>query len=138
MVAFEVARLDEDGVIIGVEPANEQTYKTDPVARTVRLDPNHDMRNRIGNYKWDYLRSTFEPVRQEPLETGEVDTSELVEGIVETIEDISAYLSNTAVPRRTFGGERLQAQHFELPRRMQRVLKDYRRARPRNGAGRGE
>lgn len=135
---FEIARLNEDGVIIAVEQCAKDDYQTNPTARTVQLDANHDMRNRIGNYKWNYLRGAFEPVTQEPINTGEVDTSELVEGLVETIEDMSAYLSNNATPRRTLGGERSQSQQFELPRRMQRVLKDYRRARPRKNVGSSE
>lgn len=138
MTDFEIARLDEDGVIVAVEHCSVSEYVTDATKRTVCLDANHDMRNRLGNYRWNYLKATFEPVTPEPLETGEVDTSELVEGLVETIEDMAAYLAQNAVPRRTLGGERMQSQQFELPRRMQRVLKDYRRARPRSGGRYGE
>lgn len=132
MTDYEIGHLDEDGVLIYVSACREADYVTDATRRTVRLEPNHDMRNKIGNYWWNYLRGVFEPVRQEPLETGEVDTSELVEGLVETVEDIAAHLSERQASPRMFSASMEHSAQFKLSPRMERVLKEYRRARPRN------
>lgn len=128
MRQFEIARLDEDGMIIAVENVPEADHRTDPVARTVRLDDGHDMRNRIRGYKWNFNRHCFETLSREPLDVAERDTSELVEGLVETIEDLAEYVAaadahddNPAVPRKK----------FKMSRRMKRVMKEYRRHAPR-------
>lgn len=127
-MTYEVARLDEDGVIIAVDVVSEVDYRTDPISRTVRLDPGHDMHNRIRGYRWRFNRQQFEPLTQEPLEVAERDTSELVEALVETVEDLVDYAKaaddhadNPAKPRKK----------FKLSRRMDRVLKEWRRHRPR-------
>lgn len=134
MAEYEVGRLDENGILIAVEPCGESAYRTDAIERTVRLEPGHDMRNRIGNYRYDWHKHAFMPLSQEALELAERDTSELVEGIVETIEDITEYLKKNAPRRRTLGGSAVD-ESFELSRRMTRVLKEYRRAQPRRREG---
>lgn len=128
MSQFEIARLDEDGVITAVETVAEADYRTDPISRTVCLDPNHDMRNRIKSYRWNWHRQHFEPRSLEPLDVAERDTAELVEGLVETIEDLvehsiaaDEHAKNPAKSRK----------EFKLSKRMDRVMKDYRRNRPR-------
>ena len=128
MAEYEIARLDENGVITSVETVSEADCRTDPVARTVRLDGNHDMRNRINGYRWNFNRHQFEALSQEPLDVAERDTSELVEGLVEVVEDLvehsmaaDEHAKNPAKARK----------EFKLSRRMERVMKEYRRHRPR-------
>lgn len=132
MSVFEIARLDENGVIIAVDPCSEADYRTDPVARTVRLDAGHDMHKYIGNYRWNFNRHTFEALSLQALDMAERDTAELVEGIVETVEDLVEYVEsadnhadNPSNPRK----------RFILSKRMKRVLKEYRRNSPRKDKG---
>ena len=124
----EIARLDEDGVITAVETVPEADHRTDPVARTVRLDAGHDMRNRIRGYKWNFNRQQFEPLSQEPLDVAERDTSELVEGLVEVVEDLVEYVSAADEHVKNPAKSRKE---FKLSKRMDRVMKEYRRRRPR-------
>ncbi|MGZ8350098.1 MAG: hypothetical protein ACXWU2_08715 [Allosphingosinicella sp.] len=42
-------------------------WKTDPQARTVQLPANHDMRERIATYRYEFVRQRFMPV-SEPLD----------------------------------------------------------------------
>lgn len=132
---FEIGRLDENGVLVGIEHCSVEDYAADPIKRTVPLEPGHDMRNHIGNYRWDWHQNTFKPLSQEPLEAAERDTAELVEGIIETIEDMADHLKRIQPQRRTLGGAAVPDEGFKLPRRMERVLKDYRRDRPRRREG---
>lgn len=128
MAQFEIARLDENGVIIAVEPCSEQDYRTDPVSRTVRLDPGHDMNKYIGNYRWDFHKHTFEALSLYLLDVAERDTSELVEGLVETIEDLVEYVGAADAHAEDPSKPRKK---FKLSKRMTRVLKEYRRKAPR-------
>lgn len=121
---LEVARLDENGVITSVETVTEQNYKTDPVARTVRLEPGHDMRNHLRSYRWNFHRNTFESLSTTAVDVAERDTAELVEGMVETIEDIAEHLNSVNENRKNVSH---QVKEFKLSRRMDRVLKEYRR-----------
>ena len=45
--------------MIAVSPDD---YKSDPVARTVALPANHDMRGNLHCYKYDFVRGRFEPI----------------------------------------------------------------------------
>lgn len=128
MSAFEIARLDENGVIIAVEPCSEQDYRTDPISRTVRLDPGNDMHKYIGNYRWDFHKHTFEALSLHLLDVAERDTSELLEGFVETIEDLVEYVEAADAHEEDPNTPRKK---FTLSKRMNRVLKEYRRKAPR-------
>lgn len=128
MTQHEIARLDEDGVITAVETVSEADHRTDPVARTVRLDTGHDMRNRIKSYKWNFNRQQFEPLSQEPLDVAERDTSELVEGLVEVVEDL---IEHSVAADEHAKNPAKSRKEFKLSRRMERVMKEYRRHRPR-------
>lgn len=109
----EIARVDDSGNIIAVESCSAQDHKTCPIARTVQLPENHDMHARAKGYRWDFVRQCFLPLSAEPLDAAERDTSELLEGIVETIEAVEQKLK------------------LELPKRMKRALKAYRRHTPK-------
>ena len=74
----EIAKLDEQGVLIAVEECSDDDHKTDPVARTVKLEGPHDMRQRLKGYRWDFGRHCFLPLSAEPLDAAERDTAELV------------------------------------------------------------
>jgi hypothetical protein len=138
MAGYEVARLDEDGTLVAIDACGITEYVTDPLKRTVRLDSNHDMRNRIGNYRYDWLKQTFMPLSQEPLDVAERDTSEIVEGLIEAIEDITQHLKANQPQRRTLGGSHVETNEFQLSPRMNRVIRDYRRVRPRRSLGTSE
>lgn len=125
---MEVARLDEDGVITSVETVSEADHRTDPVARTVRLDDGHDMRNHIREYRWNFNSQQFQALSQEPLDVAERDTSELVEGLVEVVEDLVEHSMAADEHARDPSKSRKE---FKLSRRMERVMKEYRRNRPR-------
>lgn len=107
----EIARLNPDGTVACVEPCCDEDHKTCPVAMTVALDDNHDMRERGNGYRWDFQWQCFLPLNAPILE--EPDTAELVEGIVETIEALG------------------DSGRLQLPRRMKRALAAYRRHVPR-------
>ena len=109
----EIARVDDNGNIIAVESCSADDHKTCPIARTVELPENHDMRERAKGYRWDFVRQCFLPLSAEPLDVAERDTSELLEGIVETIEAIEQRLK------------------LDLPKRMKRALGAYRRHTPK-------
>ena len=127
-MTFDIARLDENGVITSVETVTEADHRTDPFARTVRLDDGHDMRNRIKGYKWNFNKHQFEPLSTEPLDVADRDTSELVEGLVEVVEDLVEYVSAADEHAKNPAKARKE---FKLSRRMDRVMKEYRRHRPR-------
>ena len=113
----EIAKLDENGMLVSVETCHGDDHKTCPIARTVALPENHDMHQRAKNYRWDFTRQCFMPLSAEPLDVGERDTPELVEGLVEAIE----YLE--------------EAFNLALPKRTKRVLGNYRRVNPRRTLG---
>src|SRR5512132_645783 len=81
----DIARLDQDSVLIAVYTVADADWKTDPQARTVRLPANHDMRERLGAYRFDYLRHGFMPVSREPLDVADRDGPELVRQDVVTV-----------------------------------------------------
>lgn len=120
----EIAILDENGVLESVETCAEQDYKTDPIARTVQLDPTHDMRNRLRQYRFNWNMGYFETLSQEPFEIEDrAADGELVEGMIEAIEDIAEHLEKTT---------KNTDDQFELPERARRLLRERRRKRPRN------
>ncbi|QLH38149.1 MAG: hypothetical protein HWD60_03075 [Defluviicoccus sp.] len=88
----DIARLDATGVAIAVDTVSSADHRTDPVARTVALPPNHDLRQRLGQYRWDFLRATFLPVAAEPLDVAERETPGLVEGLVAFVEQLERQL----------------------------------------------
>ena len=59
---MEIAILDDDGVIIGVQQCSEDDFKTDSVRKTVQLDDSHDMHLRLRAYKYDFNRNCFLPL----------------------------------------------------------------------------
>jgi len=58
---MEIARLDDDGLLIAVEPVAPPDWVTDLARRQVALPEIHDTRSMIGRYYWDPFRSTFRP-----------------------------------------------------------------------------
>lgn len=95
----EIARLDNNGVIIGVDPVSPPDYVTDAQRRTVRLPANHDMHNKLGQYRYDFLAAAFLPVEAEPLAQAERETAGLVEGLVNGLEQIYAHLKLEPQPK---------------------------------------
>lgn len=143
---LEVARLNEDGVIVGVDAVEEQDHKTDPGARTVRLDGPHDMRNRINSYRWDWSRQTFMPVSSQALDIAELDTPELVEGFVEAFEDTASYFAEVQIAMDTIekfiddlnlSPNKVKAKlpKFKLSLRAKRTMAEYRKNKLRRSRG---
>lgn len=118
----EIARLDESGMIVAVEECSPDDYRTDPISRSVQLEPGHDMRNKINGYRFNWHSGVFMPLSTEPMDIAERDTAELVDVIMDTIEDVTDYLEHTSPP----GDNK-----FKVPARTKRVLDDFRRYRPR-------
>ena len=58
---MEIARLDDDGVLIAVEPVAPSDWVTDLARRQVALPEMNDARAMTGRYYWDPYRSTFRP-----------------------------------------------------------------------------
>ncbi|MBK8211719.1 MAG: hypothetical protein IPK78_18970 [Rhodospirillales bacterium] len=108
----QIAKLDDNGMLIGVEACCADDHKTCPVARTVALPDEHDMRGRLKSYRWDFGRGCFLPLSAEPLDAADRDTPELVEGLVQAIEHIE------------------QLMQLDLPKRSKRALRNYRRLNP--------
>lgn len=158
MAAYEIARIDENGVIVAVEPCSEADYRTDPVARTVRLEPNHDMRDRLMAYRWDFNANAFIPASNEPFDIAQRDNNELVEGFVEAIESMIEYfdaitettneildITPTNDPLLRTGninplgdsdkekdnGKRKKMEKFKVPERTARTIKQFRREKPK-------
>lgn len=109
----EIARLDEQGMLVGVEECCDDDHKTCPIARTFKFEGNHDVRQLLRKYRWDFARQCFLPLSAEPLDVAERDTAELVEGLVEALEHIEEKLK------------------IDWPKRTKRVLKEFRRHTPR-------
>ena len=84
----DIARLDENGLIVAVETVADEEYGTDLAKRRIALPDGHDMHRQLRNYRWDVLRGHFIAKSMEPLAEAERETPELVEGLVEAIEDI--------------------------------------------------
>ena len=109
-----IAKIDHQGMLVGVEDCCAEDHKTCPIARTVALPDGHDMHERANGYRWDFTRACFLPLSAEPLDAAERDTPELVEGLVQAIEHIQELMQ------------------IDLPKTSQRALKAYRRAIPRS------
>ena len=84
----DIARLDEDGLLVAVETVADEEHGTDLAKRKIALPDGHDMQRHLKNYRWDVLRGHFIPKSMEPLAEAERETPELVEGLVEAIEDL--------------------------------------------------
>ena len=63
-----IARLDERGMLLGIEDCCHEDHKTCPIARTVALEEGHDMHQRAKGYRWDFTRACFLPLSAEPLD----------------------------------------------------------------------
>lgn len=116
----DIARLDEDGVLVAVETVRADAHRTDLQARSIALPDGHDMRQRLNAYRWDFRQSCFLPLSGEPLDVAERDTPGLIEGLVQAIEHIEQQLKTP------------------LPKRSQDALRAYRRRCQRTGARRQE
>jgi hypothetical protein len=132
----DIARIDEDGLLTAVETVVEDEHVTDLAAGKIALDDNHDMRQRLKNYRWDVRRGHFIPLSMEPLAEAERETPELVEGIVEAIEHIYGRLGKKepAVGRLAAvgdGGTLEQPSDLVMPERTKRVFDKFRRVVPR-------
>lgn len=58
---MEIARLDDDGLLIAVEPVAPDDWVTDLARRQIALPEVNDAAAMIGRYYWDPFRSTFRP-----------------------------------------------------------------------------
>lgn len=125
----EIALLDDDGVLIAVEHCDADRYKTDPVAKTVMLSDGHDVRKMIKLYRWNFTKNTFIPLSTEPLDEAERDTSELVEGILDAIEDIDDWAA--AVAERVRDKDNRKGPQLRLSARTKRTFTQFRRHHPR-------
>ena len=88
----DIARLDERGVLVAVETVSLADHLTDPQKRTVALPSLHDMAQRLGGYRYDYLAGCFLPVSTEPLDVAEREVPGLALGLVEFVEAIEREL----------------------------------------------
>ena len=128
----DIARLDEDGLLVAVETVADEEHGTDLAKRKIALPDGHDMRRHIKNYRWDVLRGHFISKSMEPLAEAERETPELVEGLVEAIEDLYAKLG-----KRQQQGKGAQALGdddevpLELPAVTKRAIDKFRRVVPR-------
>jgi len=59
---MEIARLDDDGLLIGIEPVEPADWVTDLSRRQIALPEVHDAAAMVRRYRWDPYRSTFRPV----------------------------------------------------------------------------
>jgi hypothetical protein len=84
----DIARLDDNGVLTAVATVADADWKTDPQARTVQLPANHDMRERIGTYRYEFVRQRFMPVSREPLDVADRDGPDLVDALVFTVWEL--------------------------------------------------
>jgi hypothetical protein len=134
----DIARLDEDGLIIAVETVPDDEHGTDLAKRKIALPDGHDMRRHLKNYRWDVLRGHFIPKSMEPLAEAERETPELVEGLVEAIEDLYEKVGKkepTAGRSATLGeGASEQASDLVMPERTRRAFEKFRRVVPRRKA----
>jgi hypothetical protein len=122
-MTHEIARLNDEGVLVSIETVSEQDYRTDPVARTVQLEHTHDMRNRLRQYRFNWSAGCFETLSAAAVDVEDRDADgELVEGLIEAIEDIAEHLEKTTKD---------SDDEFALPERAKRVLRERRRKRPR-------
>ncbi|MBK8174817.1 MAG: hypothetical protein IPK66_05960 [Rhodospirillales bacterium] len=108
----DIAKLDEDGMLIAVETVTADAHRTDPQAGMVALPDGHDMRQRLKGYRWDFRRHCFLPLTTEPIEVAERDSPELVEALVQAVEHLE------------------EALNVPLPKRSKRALRAYRRIVP--------
>jgi hypothetical protein len=127
----DIARLDENGLIVAVETVADEEYGTDLAKRRIALPDGHDMHRHLRNYRWDVLRGHFIPKSMEPMAEAERETPELVEGLVEAIEDLYAKLG-----KRQQQGKGAQAlgddeAPLELPAVTKRAIDKFRRVVPR-------
>src|SRR5512134_1852759 len=131
----DIARLDEDGLIVAVETVADEEHGTDLAKRRIALPDGHDMHRHLKNYRWDVLRGHFISKSMEPLAEAERETPELVEGLVEAIEDIYEKLGNGRA--RTVGRSALAAlddetaEQLVMPERTKRAFDKFRRIVPR-------
>lgn len=59
---MEIARLDDDGLLIGVESVTPDDWVTDLSRRQIALPEVNDATGMVRRYRWDPYRSTFRPV----------------------------------------------------------------------------
>ena len=111
----DIARLDERGVLVAVETVSPPDHKDDPAARTVALPSGHDMRGRVGGYRYDWNNRSFWPLSTAPLDVAEREAPGLALGLVEFVEAIERELgfdlpakTKAAITawRRSFDGRR--------------------------------
>jgi hypothetical protein len=131
----DIARLDEDGLIVAVETVADEEHGTDLAKRQIALPDGHDMHRHLRNYRWDVLRGHFIPKSMEPLAEAERETPELVEGLVEAIEDLYAKLGGTSRQPQARGAAMLAGGEdeapLELPAVTKRAIDKFRRVVPR-------
>jgi hypothetical protein len=95
----DIARLDDQGTLVAVETVADADWQTDPQARTVRLPANHDMRERLGGYRFDFVRQRFMPVSREPLDVADRDGPELLDALVFTVWELVRTNQVTVPPK---------------------------------------
>ena len=131
----DIARLDEDGLLVAVETVADDEHGTDLAKTKIALPDGHDMRRHLKNYRWDVLRGHFISKSMEPLAEAERETPELVEGLVEAIEDLYEKMGKkTPVAGRSslLAGEASEeASDLVMPERTKRAFDKFRRVVPR-------
>ena len=60
---MDIARINDDGVLIAVETVAPEDCVTDLARRQIALPEYNDVRGMIGRYYWDVIRQTFRPIR---------------------------------------------------------------------------
>ena len=109
-----IARLDEQGMLLGVEDCCAEDHKTCPIARTVALPDGHDMRQRAKGYRWDFSRALLPAAVGRAARRRRARYAELVEGLVQAIEHIEQPLQLDAAEAQPAGAASLSPAH---PRR---------------------
>lgn len=125
----EIARLNDEGILVSIEHCTDEEYKTDPVAKTVVLEPGHDVHKMIKLYRWDFHKNTFVALSAEPLDVAERDTSELVDGILEALEDIDGWAEHVSENVRDKNNRKTPK--LRLSQRTKRTIREFRRRNPR-------
>jgi len=59
---MEIARLDDNGLLIAVEPVAPDDWVTDLARRQIALPEVNDVAGMVGRYAWDPFRSCFRPI----------------------------------------------------------------------------
>lgn len=85
---FEVARINDRGVLAAVAEVTEADWVTDAARLQVKLPRGHDLRDHLHTMRYDWGLGCFLPVSTEPLDVAESDAPGLVAGLVALVEQL--------------------------------------------------